>query len=323
MPPIDLTRSDKLKAAPLQFTALRYFHEVVQCGSIRQAADRLYVAPSAVSRQISKIEHEYGALLFERTTHGMHLTQAGQILWTHLSTTFKALQRARSEIDDLKGVQRGELTVHCIEGLIGELLPEVLASYHAKFPNITFNIVVSSSGRIFEALAAGEADIGITIFAAGKPDVMPLISHKEALVALMSPRHPLAGKRSLRLSDLAGHRVAMPDASYAIRRLLDHVTKIRDVSLNMLLTTNSLDLARSLARKGSAVTISPRISAVRDLATGELVAVRLADSEFGDVLTQVCASRTRSLTSAAREFINELQLAFDRLDSTGRDCAAV
>ena len=308
------SRAEKLKAAPLQFSALRYFHEVAECGSIRQAAERLYVSPSAVSRQIGKIEHEYGAQLFERTAQGVRLTQAGHILSTHLSATLRALQRARSEINDLKGLQRGEIAVHCIEGLIGDLLPQVISDYHAKFPNITFQIVVASSQRIFEALARGEADIGITLFDPGRSDVTPLITHREPLVALMSPRHPLARRRSLKLADMAEYEVVMPDATYAIRRLLDQAARAHAVTLNMLLTTNSIDLARSVARKGNAITVSPRFSAVRELALGELVAVRLADPEFSHALTQVSARQGRGLTAAASEFVKTLQAAFARLD---------
>lgn len=308
-------RSEKLKTAPLHFSALRYFHEVAECGSIRQAAERLYVSPSAVSRQIGKIEHEYGAQLFERTAQGVRLTPAGQILSTHLSATFRALQRARSEINDLKGLQRGEIAVHCIEGLIGDLLPQVIADYHQRFPNITFNIVVASSQRIFEALARGEADLGLTLFEHGRADVTPLLTHREPLVALMSPHHPLAANTSLRLADLEGHAVVMPDSSYAIRRLLDQAARSHGIALNMLLTTNSIDLARSLARKGNALTISPRFSAVRELAQGELVAVRLADPEFSAVLTQLSARPGEGLSAAAREFVKALQSAFARLES--------
>jgi DNA-binding transcriptional LysR family regulator len=306
-------RTDKSRAAVLQFSALRYFHEVAQVGSIRQAAERLHVAPSAVSRQIAKIEHEYGALLFERRANGVRLTAAGKILMTHLGATFRSLSRARSEIDDLKGLRRGEIIVHCIEGLIGDFLPEVITQYHSQFPNITFNIVISSTDRIVEALASDETDIGITFFGPNRADVIPVINHPEPLVALMAPWHPLATMPSLQLEEIAKYRIAMPDSTYGVRRLIDKSANTLNLSFDMLLTTNSIELARSLARKGDAITLSPRFAAARDLALGELVAVPVDDPNFVDATTQVSVRRDRRLTVAAKEFIKFLEEAFLQL----------
>ncbi|WP_163017716.1 LysR family transcriptional regulator, partial [Pseudomonas viridiflava] len=61
----------------VQSTALRYFLEVARCGSISEASTRLNVASSAVSRQISKLERELDAVLFERQARGMVLSEAG------------------------------------------------------------------------------------------------------------------------------------------------------------------------------------------------------------------------------------------------------
>jgi DNA-binding transcriptional LysR family regulator len=63
----------------MQFSALRYFLETARLGSIRRAAEVLYVAPSAVSRQIALLEQNFGAPLFERHATGVRLTTAGEV----------------------------------------------------------------------------------------------------------------------------------------------------------------------------------------------------------------------------------------------------
>jgi DNA-binding transcriptional LysR family regulator len=55
--------------------ALRYFMEVVDCGSIRLAADRLQIAPSAISRQIQVLDHRFRAALLARSRTGMEATE--------------------------------------------------------------------------------------------------------------------------------------------------------------------------------------------------------------------------------------------------------
>jgi DNA-binding transcriptional LysR family regulator len=64
----------------MDFTALRYFSETANSRSIRAASERLHVSPSAISRQIAKLEHELKAPIFDRRAHGMKLTPAGEIL---------------------------------------------------------------------------------------------------------------------------------------------------------------------------------------------------------------------------------------------------
>src|SRR5215471_14067266 len=64
----------------MDFTALRYFSETAQSRSVRAASERLHVSPSAISRQIAKLEHELRAPIFDRRAQGMKLTAAGEIL---------------------------------------------------------------------------------------------------------------------------------------------------------------------------------------------------------------------------------------------------
>ena len=91
----------------MQFSALRYFLETARLGSIRQAAERLYVAPSAVSRQIALLEQRYGMPLFERHAAGMRLTLAGEVFARQAHATIRDFERLRSEIDDLQQLRRG------------------------------------------------------------------------------------------------------------------------------------------------------------------------------------------------------------------------
>ncbi len=80
--------------------SLSYFAEVVRCGSIRQAADRLHVAPSAISRQISLLEHELGALLLTRSRRGVVPTEQGQLVSHFVGGVGRDLERLRGAVDD-------------------------------------------------------------------------------------------------------------------------------------------------------------------------------------------------------------------------------
>src|SRR5258707_8848398 len=85
----------------MQFSALRYFLETARLGSIRRAAEKLYVAPSAVSRQIALLERNFGAPLFERHVAGVRLTQAGEGFAQQAHATVRGFDRLHLAICDL------------------------------------------------------------------------------------------------------------------------------------------------------------------------------------------------------------------------------
>jgi DNA-binding transcriptional LysR family regulator len=90
----------------MQFSALRYFLETARLGSIRRAAEKLYVAPSAVSRQIALLEQRFGMELFERYAAGVRLTPAGESFARQARATLRDFDRLHSEIDDLQQLRR-------------------------------------------------------------------------------------------------------------------------------------------------------------------------------------------------------------------------
>src|SRR5271167_5269638 len=83
---------------PMDFTALRYFSATAHSRSIRAASDRLHVSPSAISRQIAKLEHELRAPIFDRRAQGMTLTPAGQILQSKVEGMMRELERVKSHV---------------------------------------------------------------------------------------------------------------------------------------------------------------------------------------------------------------------------------
>lgn len=101
---------------------LHYIDEVARSGSIRQAAERLHVAASAVNRRLIDIEDELGAPIFERLPRGMRLTAAGELFIQYIRERGAALDQVRSAIEDLKGLRRGLVRITASQALAPEFL---------------------------------------------------------------------------------------------------------------------------------------------------------------------------------------------------------
>src|SRR5271169_4579654 len=98
-------------------TVLKYFIEVARCGSVRKASENLFVASSAVNRQILNLEDELGTELFDRMPGGMRLNLAGERLLKHVQSTLHDFQVMRTELDALKGERSGHVKLASMDSL--------------------------------------------------------------------------------------------------------------------------------------------------------------------------------------------------------------
>jgi DNA-binding transcriptional LysR family regulator len=155
----------------MQTRVSKYFVAVAQHRSMRDAAEALHVAQSALSRQVVKIEQEFGVALFERHPRGVQLTTAGEIFLRYARENLAQADDMRAEFDALKGLQRGKVRIHAIESLVHALLPRMITEFGARHPGITFDITVEGSERIIEAVREVNTDIGLTYFSQPGADI--------------------------------------------------------------------------------------------------------------------------------------------------------
>lgn len=297
----------------MELVRLRYFYEVAQSASIRQAADRLHVTPSAVSRQIAALEHQFGADLLERSTQGVKLTPAGEILVEHLRLAFSQLREARAHIDDLTQLRRGEVIIQTIEGLIDDLLPKTVARVHAIYPGITCHVYTSSTDQIISSLIRGEADIGLALNAPERPEIVAVAEYREPLYAILAPHHPLASKTSIGWNDLQAFPACLPGPSFGVRRLVDESMRQAGAHLGQVYVTNSIQFTRSMARTGVTYTLMPKFALEHDLRDGYLVAIPINEPFLDEATIQVLCRRGRKLPHATVAVLDAIQASIVEL----------
>src|SRR5215468_1246466 len=150
-----------VEADAMDFTALRYFSETAHSGSIRTASERLHVSPSAISRQIAKLEHELRMSIFDRRPQGMTLTPAGEILREKFEGMMREFSRVKSHIAALRNIQAGTVDVCCFQTALESFVAPVLHRFHVQYPGVAFNVKMSSTDEAMEALTTGSAEIGL------------------------------------------------------------------------------------------------------------------------------------------------------------------
>lgn len=188
---------------------LRYFVEIAECGSFSSAAERLYVAQSALSRQIKELEQQLGTPLFERTARLPRLTLAGQAFLERARRLLADLAQAERVTRDIGQGLQGSLRLNhsSTVPLTGGLLAR-LGNYLKHNPGVSLEIAQQSSEAQLEDIAAGRLDIGLLRLPVLRQHE-GVVLHElfdEPLLLAVAAGHPLAGTRHVQLEQLKEER---------------------------------------------------------------------------------------------------------------------
>ncbi|MBP6405665.1 MAG: LysR family transcriptional regulator [Proteobacteria bacterium] len=299
----------------MQFSVLKYFLAVARTGSIRLASEELFVAPSAVSRQMTALEEDLGIPLFERSAKGVRLTAAGEVFASTARSIFRKMERARSEIDDLRGLKRGHVTIYAVEGVVAEFLFPLLATFNQKFPNISFEIQVTGTDDVLRALIEDRGDIGLAFNPEADREILEIRQSAHPVVAVTLPGHEVAQVASLPVSALASQVLGLPDRSFGVRRLLDDALLREHVQHQPFLQVNSIEMAKAFVRAGMGLTVLPEFAVHTEKLRGEFASIQLHDRQGPLSATLVlCTHRDRHLSAAARRVLSMLN---DAMPATG------
>lgn len=173
---------------------VRFFLVVANCGSLSAASEQLFVAVSAISRQIQRLEVQVGTPLFERHARGMVLTEAGQIFENHIRKSLLNIEQAVAEIKGLKAERRTALRVACSNGVAFMLMPQLMARFRAEYPAVSFVLTVADTKTLARLVRNGECDMVLQFSLHPERGVEVAASWPAPVLLLMRKDHPLADR---------------------------------------------------------------------------------------------------------------------------------
>ncbi|WP_337268177.1 LysR family transcriptional regulator [Oryzifoliimicrobium ureilyticus] len=290
----------------MQLKALLYFDELVRTKSMRQAAENLNVAPTAISRQIENLEEHFGAPLVERSTRGVTLTAAGELLASQAGRTLRELDYVERLIEDLKDLERGRVNIYASGASVAYLLGPALAAFSLQYPKLRFEVTIGSAPQAVEAVRDAFADMAITLFTPPAPDLDIRLHAEVRYDLIVGAAHPLACKKQVSLDDVLHVSLALPDGSFGFRQSFDALLRKERASVDPLFVTSSLEMLRELMLQGVAATLLPAQTMLRDIKAGRLVAVPLEDSAAIRTRIDLLIAPDRQLSFAAKKLIGFL-----------------
>ena len=294
---------------------LRYFEAVAEEGSIRRASERLHISPSAVDRQILKLEDHLGTPLFERRPNGMRLTDAGQLVLNHARTTLHDFARLRGDIDNLRGIVSGEVTIATLDSLTVHFLPEAVARFVAAHPAVLVRVIALDPVEAMHSVAQGNADLGLTFSPARRRGISLLADVPSPMCAIMTPDHELAARKSVTLDECGACRLMYQDHSASMQPFFGNEMEAFKSAHKPVAISNTLAVLKRLLLRGVGIAFYTRLGFAEELASGRLVAVPLEGERLSTLRLCLIAPSDRMPTVAARAVAEHLQQALARFTS--------
>lgn len=137
----------------------RIFNVVAKSQSFSKAAEALFMTQSAVSQSIKQLESSIDMILFQRTSKGVRLTEAGNILYKYTSSAMELLETGLLKIDALKTLDDGELKIGASDSISTHFLLPHLEMFHKIYPNIKIKIINRVTSETIDLLKNGKIDI--------------------------------------------------------------------------------------------------------------------------------------------------------------------
>ena len=294
---------------------LRYLDEVARCGSIRQAAEHLNVASSAVNRQILALEEELGTPLFQRLPKGLRLSAAGELLIAHVRQTLKEHERLQARMSDLKTSRSGEVVIATMNGLAGGILPPLVRTFCGQHPRVRVTVRSLFADAIVDAVLSGEADLGLAYNIPDDPGLATTAVFGARLGAVVAPTHPLALRSPARLADCLDFPIVLADPSMTIHHLMTAAFARAALALAPAYESNSMDFIKAMAVTGEAVTFMSWIDVAEEQREERLVYVAIQD-RFLQAQSLSLVRRAKGRLHGAADLIEEdIRATLTRLQS--------
>lgn len=278
---------------------------LAETGSIGRAAEREGIASSAVSRRVSDLEARLGVVLFDRSAHGVRLTNAGEAYAEGCRTVLRSIADLDAIMADFGSGQRGSLRLACTSSALTGRLPELLAKFAAKYPGIEIAIREMSAAKALLALDEGQADIAIVSdnYDFTRFDIRPF--EDERVWVLAPPDHALASqiepRKSLAFDAVLPHAIVGIHHAGSLDRLLSEAAGKAGKELTEALRVESFPALVRMVEAGFGIGFL-RSTSLHLLAGTDLVCAPLAEPW---AMRQLLLARRKSspLSAAMKSFM--------------------
>jgi DNA-binding transcriptional LysR family regulator len=286
----------------MDFDQIETFLEVARLASFSRAAEKRFRTQPAISSQIRGLEEEVGARLLDRSGGKVSITAPGKLFQKFAEEMLEARKAMLTSIAETERVPRGEIVVGANEGTCLHILPEVFAEFKKQYPDVAVNISRADYATILESVIDNSVDFGVVSLPVNDPRLTVVLIHRDELVIIAPPQHPLAKMKSATICEAAQFPRIVPKAGHT-RDALENLFYERRLKPRYTMELDSSELLKRFVAADAGVGFIARSNIQEDVRAGVLAAIPISDAQVRRDLALVFRE-DKALSRAALAFID-------------------
>jgi DNA-binding transcriptional LysR family regulator len=285
---------------------LKIFCDIVDLGSFSRAAEANGVSQSNASQVVHQLEERMGVKLIDRSKRPFLLTPEGKRFHEGSRVIVQRYEDLEREVKSLHEAVEARLTVASIYSVGLAHMSGCLREFLAARPRADVRLEYLHPHRVYEAVDAGQADLGLVSYPEESASLVALPWRTEPMVLVCYPQHSLARQPSVTLEELRGESLVAFQAGLKIREEIDAVLEERNVPVRVALEFDNIETIKRAVEIGAGISILPEPTVAREIEDGTLVQIPLVGLPLVRPLG-IIHRRDRKLSTTAQQFIQLLQ----------------
>jgi len=297
--------ADRSFARRMDLTSLQLFVAVCELGSIGKAAEREFIAASAISKRLADLEATLGTPLLYRHTRGVDLTPAGESLLHHARSVLYSLEKMQGELSEYVDGVRGHVRVHASISAIVQFLPEDLGDFIRQHEQVKIDLEEHLSTEVVRAVQEGAADLGVCNVAVGTGELQTLPYRQDQLVLIVPQGHALASADAADFVQTLDWDHVGLHATSSIYLAMREAAAAAGRSIRLRIHVTGLDAMCRMIHNGLGVGVMPRRAFELMHGVGNLACISLRD-DWAHRRIELVARDFSTLPVTARLLVDHL-----------------
>lgn len=233
----------------MELRHVRYFDAVAETLNFTRAAQRLHVTQSTLSHQIRQLEEELGITLFDRVGKRVRMTEAGELLRSHMAPALAQIDRGLQAVRESGGAMTGRIRVGTTPSFNTRMIPRCVSAFLADHADHEVVVEELTAAAIAEAVEGDRLDLAVSYRPEGDTNLWFEPLYTEEMRLVVNPAHPLARRRRVRMAELHQVRMVMLPEGFATRKLIDDCLQAAGASVVVAAQLNSIAPMLALVRQ--------------------------------------------------------------------------
>ena len=288
-------------------TDLRLFVAMAEERNLTRGAARAFLAPSSASHRLRRLEDALQTPLFDRQPRGLEPTRAGEALLRHARQVFACIEQMHAELSPYASGIRGQVSLWANTHATHSYLPDDLAGFLKRHPQVSVSLEERTSTEIAMAVAHGEIDVGVLADAGAQGAGVVLWPYRQDRLVLIVPQgHALAQRARVAFAEVLDQAFVMLHSGSAIHTFTMNAAAALGRHLDVRIQVRSFEAVCRMVGAGEGIGLVPR-SAVPRAGLSEPPVVVALDEAWAQRDLQVCVRQGVELSGFASALVQHLR----------------